>query len=231
MSIYGIDFGTTFSCISKLDNYGMPVIIKNIRDASDKLASVVYFESADSVVVGIDAKDMKETDGDRVVDYVKREIGKPNYYVFDGKTYTPVEISALILKRLKDMAEEQGEVVNDVVITIPVYFGYQEKHAILDACTIAGLNVLEVIPEPIAATLYYCGVRNKEEKTIMVYNLGGYTFDVTLLKMTAGEDVHQRINVLATGDSDHLGGMDWDHILYNYLEEAFCTDNGLFPEK
>ena len=129
MPIYGIDFGTTYSCIAALDRNGEPEVIRNQMDASDTLASAVYFESADNVVVGVGAKDMVETDGDRVVQFVKRQIGKKDAqtYKFDGKTYTPVEISALILKRLRQIAEEQGNTVKDVVITCPAYFGFEEK--------------------------------------------------------------------------------------------------------
>lgn len=129
MPIYGIDFGTTYSCIAALDRNGEPEVIRNQMDASDTLASAVYFESADNVVVGVGAKDMVETDGDRVVQFVKRQIGKKDAqtYKFDGKTYTPVEISALILKRLRQIAEEQGNTVEDVVITCPAYFGFEEK--------------------------------------------------------------------------------------------------------
>ena len=117
MSTYGIDLGTTYSCIAMLDRNGNPEVIRNQMDQSDTLASAVFFESADNVVVGSSAKERVETDGDRVVQFVKREIGKPDAHVweFDGKTYTPVEVSALILKRLKQMVEEQGGTVDNVV--------------------------------------------------------------------------------------------------------------------
>ena len=141
MPIYGIVFGTTYSCIAALDRNGEPEVIRNLADASDTLASAVYFESADNVVVGASAKDMVETDGDRVVQFVKRQIGKKDAqtYEFDGKTYTPVEISALILKRLRQIAEEQGNTVEDVVITCPAYFGFEERNATKKAGELAGL--------------------------------------------------------------------------------------------
>ena len=214
MSTFGIDLGTTYSCIATLDRNGNPEVIRNQIDASDTLASAVFFESADNVIIGNGAKDMVETDGDRVVQFVKREIGKPNArtYEFDGKTYTPVEISALILRRLKQMAEEQGHTVDDVVITCPAYFGFEEKNATKQAGQLAGMNVLNIINEPTAAALSYCARQFQEERTIMVYDLGGGTFDVTIVKMSMvtrpdGSE-GQKVVVVATGGNDLLGGKD-----------------------
>ena len=158
MGTYGIDLGTTYSCIATLGRNGNPEVIRNQTDASDTLASAVYFESADNVVVGDSAIVMVETVGDRVVHFLKRQIGKKDAqtYEFDGKTYTPVEISALILKRLRQIAEEQGNTVEDVVITCPAYFGFEERNATKKAGELAGLNVLNLINEPTAAALSYC---------------------------------------------------------------------------
>ena len=237
MSTYGIDLGTTYSCIATLDRNGNPEVVRNQADASDTLASAVFFESADNVVIGNSAKDMVETDGERVVQFVKREIGKPNArtYEFDGKTYTPVEISALILGRLKQMVEEQGGSVDDVVITCPAYFGLEERNATKKAGELAGMNVLNLINEPTAAALSYCARQFQEERTILVYDLGGGTFDVTIIKMSLvmssdGNEV-QKVTVIATGGNDELGGKDWDDKLFDHILQACCDENGLTPDE
>lgn len=237
MGTYGIDLGTTYSCIATLDRNGNPEVIRNQTDASDTLASAVYFESADNVVVGASAKDMVETDGDRVVQFVKRQIGKKDAqtYEFDGKTYTPVEISALILKRLRQIAEEQGNTVEDVVITCPAYFGFEERNATKKAGELAGLNVLNLINEPTAAALSYCARQFQEERNILVYDLGGGTFDVTIVRMSLetnadGNEV-QKVKIVATGGNDLLGGKDWDDKLFDHILQACCDENGLAPDE
>lgn len=237
MSTYGIDLGTTYSCIATLDRNGNPEVVRNQADASDTLASAVFFESADNVVIGNSAKDMVETDGERVVQFVKREIGKPNArtYEFYGKTYTPVKISTLILRRLKQMVEEQGGSVDDVVITCPAYFGLEERNATKKAGKDAGMNVLNLINEPTAAALSYCARQFQEEKTILVYDLGGGTFDVTIVKMSLvmnsdGNEV-QKVTVIATGGNDELGGKDWDDKLFDHILQACCDENGLTPDE
>lgn len=237
MSTYGIDLGTTYSCIATLDRNGNPEVVRNQADASDTLASAVFFESADNVIIGNSAKDMVETDGERVVQFVKREIGKPNArtYEFDGKTCTPVEISALILGRLKQMVEEQGGSVDDVVITCPAYFGLEERNATKKAGELAGMNVLNLINEPTAAALSYCARQFQEERTILVYDLGGGTFDVTIVKMSLemnadGNEV-QKVTVITTGGNDELGGKDWDDKLFDHILQACCDENGLTPDE
>ena len=235
MSTYGIDLGTTYSCIARLDANGNPEVIRNNEDDSNMVASVVFFENENNVVVGQAAKENIETDGERVVQFVKREIGKPDnrVYEFDGKTYTPVEISALILTRLKNLVESQGGTIENVVITVPAYFGLEERSATKQAGELAGLNVLSLINEPTAAALSYCAREFQEDRTILVYDLGGGTFDVTIIKMTmsqneTGNDV-QKINVLATDGDDKLGGKDWDDKLYDHILRACCDENGLTP--
>lgn len=237
MSTYGIDLGTTYSCIAKLDHNGNPEVIRNQIDASDTLASAVFFENPENVVIGDSAKDMVETDGNRVVQFVKREIGKPDgkTYEFDGKTYTPVEISALILGRLKQMVEEQGGTVENVVITCPAYFGLEERNATKKAGELAGMNVLNLINEPTAAALNYCAHQFQEERTILVYDLGGGTFDVTIVKMSLvknenGDEV-QKVIVVTTGGNDRLGGKDWDDKLFNHIMQVCCDDNGLTADE
>ncbi len=237
MSTYGIDLGTTYSCIARLDSNGNPEVIRNNEDDSNTVASVVFFENENNVVVGQAAKENIETDGERVVQFVKREIGKPEKrtYEFYGKTYTPVEISALILTRLKNLVEAQGGTIEDVVITVPAYFGLEERSATKQAGELAGLHVLSLINEPTAAALSYCARQFQEDRTVLVYDLGGGTFDVTVLKMSmaqnnSGRDV-QKITVLATDGDDKLGGKDWDEKLYNHILHACCDDSGLMPEE
>lgn len=233
MSTYGIDLGTTYSCIANLDRSGNPIVIHNQMDASDTLASAVFFESAENVIIGNAAKEMVETDGDRVVQFVKREIGKPDAktYEFFGKTYNAVEISALILRRLKAIAEEQGGNVDKVVITCPAYFGLAERNATKAAGKAAGMEVLDLINEPTAAALAYCAGQFQEDRTIMVYDLGGGTFDVTVVKMSMVTDADgnqgQQVKVIASGGNDQLGGKDWDDLLFDHILNACCLDNGL----
>ena len=235
--VYGIDLGTTYSCISKLDQNGNPVIISNIIDASDSLASAVYFENEDNVIVGESAKSMAEIDADRVVQFVKREIGKKDActYEFDGKNYTPVNISAIILRRLRQMAEEQGETVDEVVIACPAYFGSNEKHATIEAGVEAGMKVLTLLVEPVAAVLSYGAYKYENGHTILIYDLGGGTFDVTIVKLylvtnEEGEEV-RTVKIVSTGGSDRLGGKDWDDILYDYIFQVCCDEYGLYPEE
>lgn len=233
MATYGIDLGTTYSCIFTIDQNGNPKLIKNMDENSDTLASAVYFESPTSIVVGENAKASAEEEPDRVVQFIKREIGKPEGFTrnFDGKDYSPTEISSLILKQLKAYAEAQGEEVRDVVITVPAYFGLEERNATREAGILAGLNVLNLINEPTAAALSYCARQFQEEKTVLVYDLGGGTFDVTLVKMEMvpnehGEEV-QRVKVIATGGNDLLGGKDWDDALYEKIVQACYDEYGI----
>ena len=235
MAIYGIDLGTTYSCIAKLDANGKTKIIRNLDDASDTLASVVYFESDSNLIVGDTAKEYVETDAERVVQFAKRYIGKTGddykeWNVF-GKTYTPIDISALIIKAIKQMANDQGENVEDVVIACPAYFGMQEKEATIKAGKLAGLNVLRLINDPTAAALSYCTKQFQENETILVYDLGGQTFDVTIVKMEviAKEDGLEipKMTVVDCDGDNHFGGTDWDQALYRYILEAVLDDNGL----
>ena len=156
--VYGIDLGTTYSVIATLDDNGMPEVITNQDEGKNVLASAVYFQDGDDPVVGEIAKSQKDMEPDKVVECVKRHIGKADAptYEFDGVSYDPISISALILKRMKAYAEEQGPDVRDVVITCPAYFGNGERMATKQAGIIAGLNVLNMVNEPTAAALNYC---------------------------------------------------------------------------
>lgn len=236
MSTYGIDLGTTYSCIAKLDQNGNPEVIQNYVDGTYTLASAVYFEEdSGNTLYGESAKEYMETSPERLIQFVKREIGRPNgkTYNIDGKEYTAIEISALILKKLKQMAEEQGESVTDVIITCPAYFGFEEREATRTAGELAGMNVMDLIDEPTAAAVSYCYREFQENQTVAVYDLGGGTFDISVLGMSVvkgpnGEDRNQ-VKQLASAGDDYLGGKDWDDILYNILLDRYCQEVGMDP--
>lgn len=236
MSAYGIDLGTTYSCIAKLDQNGNPVVIQNyLTDGgSYTLASAVFFEegSENNTIYGELAKEYMETSPERLVQFAKREIGKPNgkVYKIDDIVYTPTDISMLILKKLKQIAEEQGENVSDVIITCPAYFGLEEKNATKTAGIMAGMNVLNLVNEPTAAAINYCYREFQENQVVVVYDLGGGTFDVTVLRMSMvkdenGSDIRQ-MKVLASTGNDRLGGKDWDDILYHIVLDRYCQETG-----
>ena len=227
--VYGIDLGTTYSVISTLDDNGMPEIVVNQDEGSNLLASAVYFQEGGDPVVGEVAKNQKDIEPERVVEFVKRYIGKPDAptYGFDGVTYDPITISSLILKRMKEYANAQGHDVKDVVITCPAYFGNEERAATKQAGLIAGLNVLNIVNEPTAAALNYCCREFKESRKIMVYDLGGGTFDITLFDFSVDENGKALIDIIETGGNDRLGGIDWDARMYDYMCEKYAFENGV----
>ena len=228
--VFGIDLGTTYSAISRINDQGMPEIIENYADSTPFLASAVYFpEGGGDPVVGNEAKAQAEIYPERVVQFIKREIGKPDALPrnFDGVEYDPVTISSLILKRMKEYAEEQGYEVRDVVITCPAYFKTEERMATKQAGQIAGLNVLNIVNEPTAAALNYCLREFSEDRKILVYDLGGGTFDVTIVEMSAQEGGDVKIKVLKSDGDDRLGGIDWDDRLYKYICELYADENGI----
>ncbi|MBQ9467334.1 MAG: Hsp70 family protein [Muribaculaceae bacterium] len=219
--IFGIDLGTTFSCIAYVDEYGKPVVIPN-RENSPVTPSVVFFETADNVSVGEIAKQALQSDPDLVCTTIKRQMGNQDYTFYaNDKEYKPETVSALILGKLaKDAAEKLGEPVENVVITCPAYFGLDEREATRKAGEIAGLNVLSIINEPTAAAISY-GLDVTTPQTVMVYDLGGGTFDVTIIKVSNGV-----IEVVATGGDHHLGGKDWDQAIRDYFVDQYCAENG-----
>ena len=177
MATFGIDLGTTYSCIARVDDSGRASVIKNAL-GEDLTPSVVYFESAHSVVVGQDAKSVARLYPELVVSLIKREMGTDWEQTYHEEKHTPETISALILRELaRAAAEETGEEVRDVVITCPAYFGIAQKEATRRAGEIAGLHVLNIVPEPIAAALHYEATGTGEDRTILVFDLGGGTFD------------------------------------------------------
>jgi molecular chaperone DnaK len=221
MATYGIDLGTTYSCISYVDKTGRPVILKS-ADGEDTTPSVVYFESPDSVVVGRQAKDSAILFPNQIAELVKREIGQDVHYNFFGQDHTPESISALILRELARAAQAStGEKVEDVVITVPAYFGVLEREATRKAGQIAGLNVLDVLAEPVAAALDYQALSDSSEvRHIFVYDLGGGTFDTTVIRL----DGHD-IQVVCTDGDHRLGGADWDNKIIEFLLKGFSDQN------
>lgn len=227
--VYGIDLGTTYSVIATLGSNAKPEVFDISTEAERTLASVVYFQSGGDPVVGREAKKMAASEPDRVVSCVKRQIGKEDVrYQFDGVEYDPITVSSLILKRMKEDVENQGYQVSKVVITCPAYFGNKEKTATRQAGEIAGLNVLDIIHEPTAAALNYCSHEFSENRRIMVYDLGGGTFDITLLDFSVdGFGKNAKIVILDSTGDDKLGGVDWDVKLYDYICEVYAGENGI----
>ena len=212
--LIGIDLGTTNSCVATMEN-GEAVVIPN-AEGGRTTPSVVAFTKSGERIVGAAAKRQAVTNGPRTIFSIKREMGTDNRVNIDGKKYTPQEISAMILQKLKQDAEAYlGETVTDAVITVPAYFSDGQRQATKDAGRIAGLNVLRIINEPTAAALAY-GVDKGGSQRIMVYDLGGGTFDVSILDIN-----NEVIEVLATAGNNRLGGDDFDACVSNYLVEEF----------
>jgi molecular chaperone DnaK len=216
-SYVGIDLGTTYSVISYVDTTGQPRIVRNMASGRETVPSVVYFESGDNAVVGELAKNVAKLHPDRVVRRIKRHMGQDRQWEFDGRTYTPESISALILKQLAQDAEaEIGRPVRDVVITVPAYFGMLERDATRQAGRIAGLNVVGIVPEPVAAALQYEVADAGTDRIVLVYDLGGGTFDTTVIRIGA-----TAIEVLCTDGDQELGGVNWDDRLIDHLVAEF----------
>lgn len=221
MAVYGIDLGTTYSCIASIGQVGRAEVHRN-SEGLDTTPSVVFFETPTNVVVGQEAKDSAVINPDLVVSLIKREMGQEAPMTLHGKVYTPEEISSFVLRKLADDAQvATGEAVSDVVITVPAYFGAAEREATRKAGHLARLNVIDILSEPIAAAITY-GVLNPEEDChILVYDLGGGTFDTTVINLRGGD-----IEVVCT-DGDHaLGGADWDVALVEHLANAFRQEHG-----
>jgi len=217
----GIDLGTTNSCVSVLEG-GEPTVIANAEGARTT-PSIVAFAKNGEVLVGEVAKRQSVTNVERTIRSVKRHMGTTWTQDIDGKKYTPQEISARILMKLKRDAESYlGDTVSDAVITVPAYFDDAQRQATKEAGEIAGLNVLRIVNEPTAAAFAYGFDKGDKEQTILVFDLGGGTFDVSLLEM--GEGV---IEVKATNGDNHLGGDDWDQALIDHLVATFKKANGI----
>ena len=218
--IIGIDLGTTNSCVSVMEG-GEATVIPN-AEGHRTTPSVVAFSKTGERMVGQVAKRQAVTNPDRTISSIKREMGSDYKVEIDGKKYTPQEISAMILQKLKADAEAYlGEPVTEAVITVPAYFTDAQRQATKDAGKIAGLDVKRIINEPTAAALAY-GLDKETDQKIMVYDLGGGTFDVSVLEI--GDGV---IEVLATAGNNRLGGDDFDQCITNYLVQEFKKSEGI----
>ena len=222
----GIDLGTTFCAVAHIDAYGKPQIIPNTE--SERITpSVILFDEGNAVV-GTLAKNNSVAEPEKIADFVKREMGKPKAEFsreFGGKIYAAEELSALILKKLKKDAEKfLKEPVTDAVITVPAYFSDAERTATITAGQLAGLNVLQIINEPTAASVAYGLDKLDQDQTVFVFDLGGGTFDVTIMRIEG-----HHIKMLATNGDHRLGGKDWDDVLVNFIAEEFDRENGENP--
>ena len=220
--VYGIDLGTTYSAIAYVDEHGKPVVIPN--GESERITpSVVLFEG-DSVIVGNTAKEAAKVEPDRVVSRVKQHMGDPHFvFEHDGLPYSPEDISSFILRKVVGDAEVAlggDQKITDVVITCPAYFGTDEREATANAGRLAGLNVRAILNEPTAAAVAY-GLEQGEDQTVLVYDLGGGTFDVTMIEIK-----DRLIRVICTGGDHRLGGALWDEAVVLHLAEQFRAQTG-----
>ena len=217
--IIGIDLGTTNSCVAVMEG-GQPTVITN-AEGSRTTPSIVAFTKDGERLVGEPAKRQAVTNADRTISSIKRDMGTDHGRTIDGKKYSPQQISAMILSKLKSDAEQYlGEKVTEAVITVPAYFNDAQRQATKDAGKIAGLDVKRIINEPTAALAY--GLDNEKEQKIMVYDLGGGTFDVSIIEI--GDGV---IEVLATNGDTHLGGDDFDQRIMNWMVDEFKKKEGV----
>mgnify|MGYP003498392997 FL=1 len=219
--VIGIDLGTTNSCVAVLEG-GEPVVISN-REGFRTTPSVVAFSKDGERIVGEPAKRQSVTNPERTISSIKREMGTDHHVEIDGKKYTPQDISAIILQKLKADAESYlGEKVTDAVITVPAYFTDAQRQATKDAGRIAGLDVKRIINEPTAASIAYGFDKDGKEEKILVFDLGGGTFDVSILELGDGA-----FEVLSTSGNNRLGGDDFDDILVDYMASEFKKQEGV----
>ena len=215
MAVFGIDLGTTNSCIAIIGEDGLPTVIRNLSD-DQTTPSVVYYEEDGENYVGKEAKNSMGADPNRTVAFIKREMSNDRYdRTIDGNKINPVDVSALILKKVIDDANEVRSYdglppIKRAVVTVPAYFGTKECELTKQAARIAGIEVLDLLNEPTAAALNY-GTKGLEGKTFMIYDLGGGTFDVSIMRMKNGT-----LDTLSTDGNHHLGGVDWDIVLLDY---------------
>lgn len=220
----GIDLGTTYSSVSTIDEYGKPVIVNN-RDGEPLTPSVIYFGPQGNIVVGSEAKEMLTAGEENVAMFFKRNMGDDLFRFYaNDREYTAQDLSAILLRKLKDDAEMAlGGEVKNAVITVPAYFNDLQRSQTIEAGKLAGFNVLRIINEPTAAAITY-GISRDRHQRMLVYDLGGGTFDVTVLDITS--DI---ISVLATGGDHELGGKDWDDQLLLYVVDQFQQEFGIDP--
>jgi molecular chaperone DnaK len=214
--VFGIDLGTTYSAIAYIDEHGKPVIVPN--QESDRITPSVVLFDGDSIIVGNTAKESAKVEPHRVVSRIKQHMGDPNFvFEYEGQVYSPEDISSFILRKVVGDAEVAlgGETISDVVITCPAYFGTDEREATANAGRLAGLNVRAILNEPTAAAIAY-GLEQAEDQTVLVYDLGGGTFDITMIAIK-----DRLIRVICTGGDHRLGGVLWDEAIVLYLADQF----------
>ena len=223
-AIVGIDLGTTNSVVARLDEYGRPGVIAN-REGRNITPSVVYFGS-EPPAVGDEAREWARLGNDEIASFFKPQMGNPSYRLhFHGRDYDAADLSALVLKKLRDDAEDRiGQPIARAVVTVPAYFADAQRKATIDAGRLAGLEVARIINEPTAAALAYGLGRSGAEETVLIYDLGGGTFDVTVARV--GPD---GVVVLATAGDHDLGGKNWDDRIATFLAERFAAETGLDP--
>lgn len=220
--VYGIDLGTTYSAIAYVDEHGKPVIVPN-QESERITPSVVLFDG-DNIIVGNTAKESAKVEPHRVVSRVKQHMGDPNYtFEHDGQLFSPEDISSFVLRKVVGDAELAfgDEPITDVVITCPAYFGTPEREATANAGRLAGLNVRAILNEPTAAAIAY-GLEQGDDQTVLVYDLGGGTFDITMIEIK-----DRLIRVICTGGDHRLGGTLWDEAIVMYLADQFREQTGL----
>ncbi len=222
--IFGIDLGTTYSSIACVDEYGKTVVIPNAENQR-VTPSVVFFDG-DNIVVGDVAKESAKLYPNDVVSFVKRSMGEPNFiFEYNGKSYRAEEISSYIIRKIVQDAEQSLGIsgTKDIVITCPAYFGINEREATRRSGEIAGYNVRQIINEPTAAAIAYGSLENDKERVVLVYDLGGGTFDITMIEIKPNE----AIEVICTGGDHNLGGKDWDDRIITYLVQEFQNKTGI----
>lgn len=223
--ILGIDLGTTFSAMAYVDPFGKPVIVPN-AEGQRTTASVIHFYDRDACVIGEEAVKMVVVDAPNVVRFIKRHMGEEGYQLeLFGRSYGPQELSSFILRKLKEDAQEAlGFEVKNAVITVPAYFNSAQRGATAEAGALAGFNVLSIINEPTAAAIAYGVERIGGDRHLMVFDLGGGTFDVTVMEIKG-----TTLRTIATDGNAELGGKDWDDRLLNHVAEQFVQKYGLDP--
>ena len=228
--LFGIDLGTTYSCISYLDDTGRPVVCPSLEGENTTPSVVRIMPEEDAPVAGRNAKDMAVLYADYTIQFVKSKIGRVDSFEYgpenDRHTTTPVDVSAEILKKLaNDAGQQTNTKVKDVVITVPAYFGANEKAATKEAGEKAGLNVVNIVEEPTAAAFFYGCQNSDKEETVCIYDLGGGTFDVTAMKLGNGS-----LEVITTDGNHDLGGKNWDEEMLSIVEEKFREQTGYEDE-
>mgnify|MGYP001032093549 CR=1 FL=1 len=224
LSAIGIDLGTTYSVVAAIDDHGSPVIVPNAE--SERLTPSVVFFDEDAIVVGQIAKDAAGSNPDQVVMFVKRQMGSPSWFFpYQRQRYTPTDISAMILRKLKQDAEKYlGRSLSHAVITVPAYFDDAHRRATIAAGEIAGFRVLDLINEPTAAAIAFGVDRGNQQETVLIYDLGGGTFDVTIMQVNRSE-----FRVLATDGDHQLGGKDFDDAIMRFAVDQFVSEHGFDP--